>query len=124
MKREKGFTLFIVIIFLMLVGLMIGVLGNMSKNFSNKTIANEIKVYTRQILRSGQAWAKENTDKLDEMKTGETISLDTSEFSAKNASCTVKIIKVEKNSLKAEISAGISKGRINTIRSVEMIAER
>ena len=124
MKREKGFTLFIVIILLVFISLAVGLLGNISTNFADKAVLSEIKVRNNQMLHSGRAWVRNNVDKLGEMAAGERVSLDTGEFSGINAGCFVKVVDVGDKAIKAEITVEMSKGRINSSKTIPITLNR
>ena len=118
-NRNDGFTLFFVIIFLSLVGLGMALLANMSKNFADKTVENELRVYTRQLLYSARAWADANIERLAGMNKGQSVELDGGDFSVRQSKCVVKVIQIDTEKIVAQLSAGCSKGRLNVTRTIE-----
>jgi len=115
--NKPGFTLFIVIIFLVLIGLFLSVLGNASKNFLRKTAQLQLKTNCIQLLASADAWAKQNAEMLSQAESGKLFELDTTAFTAKDAICTAKIIEVNDTAVTVQLFSSCKKGRLVAAKS-------
>lgn len=117
--RQKGFTLFIVIVFLSLVGVILVVLSNNMKNLAYETTAERLKVFNDVLASSSLAWAKQNRLELVKNGVGETIELDVSDYGINGGSSAIEVMEIEKGEMKIEVKTACSRGRIKLKRTLQ-----
>lgn len=120
-RSHAGFTLFIVVIFLTLLGVFLAVLSNTSKNFAGEVVEKLLRSNCRQLLASGVAWAGQNRDKIVDAGQGGTFELDVSAFGVRQAACSVLVTKVDDEKVEVEVIASCAKGRLKARRRINTV---
>lgn len=110
--RQKGFVLFVVIIFMTVLGLALAILASHLKNLSYETTTERLKVYNENLVTSSMAWANRNAKQLAEKTAGETIDLDVSELSINGGRAAITVTAIEGDEIKINLKAECSRGRL------------
>lgn len=110
--RQKGFTLFMVVIFMALLGLILAVLSNNMKNIAYETTTDRLMVFHGVLESSSLAWAKQNRLELVNKGVGGTVELDVSGFGINGALSSIEVIGINDGVMKIEIKAVCSRGRV------------
>jgi hypothetical protein len=87
--KRKGFVLIVVIMTLSLMGAMLVVLGNASRNLLFETNAAYLDACTRNLSASGLAWAKYNIKNRDKNLLSGRIPLDVNDMKMPTATLTL-----------------------------------
>jgi len=110
--RQKGFVLFVVIIFMTVLGLALAILTSHLKNLAYETTTERLKVYNDNIVSSSMAWANHNAKQLAKKTAGQTIDLDVSELSINGGRATITVTAIEGGKIKINLTAECSRGRV------------
>lgn len=109
--RQNGFVLFVVIIFLMLLGFFMAVLTSHLKNLSYETNAERLKVYNQNLISSALAWANCNKHRLAE-KNGQTIDLDVTQLGINGSKASITVEAVDQDKIKIKLTAQCQRARL------------
>ncbi|MCF7954904.1 MAG: hypothetical protein K9M75_03785 [Phycisphaerae bacterium] len=110
--RQKGFVLFVVIIFMTVLGVALAVLGSHLKNLAYETTTERLKVYNDNLVTSSMAWANRNVKQLAEKTIGQTIELDVSELSINGGRAAITVTAIEADKIKINLTAECSRARV------------
>ncbi len=117
--KQKGFALFIVIIFLSLVGMILAILTNNLKNLANETATERLKVFNGVLASSSLAWARQNKLELIKNGVGKTVELDVSDFGINGGRSTIEVMEIEDGQMKIEVKTACSRGRVLLNRAMQ-----
>ena len=115
--RQKGYVLFMVIVFLMVLGLFLAILSNHLKNLGYETTAERLKVHNGNLMSSSLAWAKHNKLELSKKAVGETIDLDVSELGINGGKAVITVTAIEDGKIKIMLTSQCARGRIELKRN-------
>lgn len=111
MNRRRGFTLTLVIVALVMVGVAMFVLTGGSNVMIFRADRDYLRAVERDLTASGLAWAKARVAADPNLPSGQAVSLDTTEFASPNAKLTVQILESHAGQAKVRIETSCTKGR-------------
>ncbi|MBW8015011.1 MAG: hypothetical protein FVQ82_02415 [Planctomycetes bacterium] len=110
--KQKGFVLFVVVIFLMLLGLVLAILSNHLSNLTYETTAERLKVHNANLASSAFAWANQNKQVLAEKSAGDTIDLEVSEMGINGGKAAITVVAIEDGKIKINLTTQCSRARV------------
>ena len=109
--RQKGFALVLVIVALAIIGLEMHALSSGANTMLYQSNRAYLEACKRNLISSGQAWAKQNirNNNIDSFE--KTIELDVDKLNIKDSSITVTITVPTNEEPQAQINTSCSRGR-------------
>lgn len=109
-QRQKGFILVFVIVAIILIGVEMFVLAGMANTMQYQSHRAYLKACERNLIASGLAWARQNTQKSPGEISGQMIELDVSELDILSSVLEVTL-GADGDASKVRIQTSCSRGR-------------
>ena len=115
-KRNKGFTLLLVITLIALIGIVVSLITEASNTMLFQSNKDYLEACQRNLIVSGLAWSKINIKKDSRDISGKMIELDVTELNIRGSSLTVNINSPVETRPQVRIRTSCSRGR-KTLKS-------
>jgi hypothetical protein len=111
MKRQRGFSLTLVIIALMMVSTAVFVLTSGSNAVLFHADTAYLRAVERNLISSGLAWAQVKASGNRDLPIGEPVELDVTSFGCPTARLAVQVLDVQDGRATVRIETSCRKGR-------------
>ena len=110
-NREKGFILILVILLIQMIGIIVYILTSEAQTILYQANSTHLQACERNLIASGQAWAKINIPKDSGDISGKTIELDVTEMNIRGSSLAVNLSIPAETQPQVQIKTSCSRGR-------------
>ena len=117
---RKGFTFFVVVVFIGFFGMVLFVLSAVSRSMVVETNRMMLEAASSNLESSGRAWVRQNKQVVKGREKGFAVKLNVDDLGSRSALCEVAVGQVEGDDVSFTISASCRKGRWTLERSVEV----
>ena len=110
-NREKGFILILVIMLIQMIGIIVYILTSEAQTILYQANSTHLQACERNLIASGQAWAKINIPKDSGDTSGKMIELDVTEMDIRGSSLVVNLSIPTETQPQVQIRTSCSRGR-------------